>query len=302
MKNEPIRHHYIPQFILRNFCIDDLHYVNYYDKKKKKTYIGETRDVFMERNLYRDSINHNDNPTEIEKDLSVFESEVARIINNKFLKGKRIILTIEEHEQILLFFAIMGLRNEDTYRAFCSLPDDSVKRYSRWQEDKDMEDLWKRNLGYIVKCRSLEEILLNEDIDPPFKGFMYRDTCGLSGKYVSVIEYKHRDANFIIGDIYPLSISGGDENGNQLSIPITLYELFPISSNRTILIADEEANYVGKEVIGYGLGVNVFEKPRLVSNNEVVITVKSIFKNNVEQLNKDIFDCSNKGVIYYKSK
>ncbi len=75
----------------------------------------------MGRNLYRDSINHNDNPTEIEKDLSVFECEVAQIINNKFLKDKRIKLTLEEHEKILLFFAIMGLRNEDTYRAFVSL-------------------------------------------------------------------------------------------------------------------------------------------------------------------------------------
>ena len=51
MKNNPIRHHYIPQFVLRQFCYED----NLLWFKHKDTGVVEsieTRDVFMEKNLY----------------------------------------------------------------------------------------------------------------------------------------------------------------------------------------------------------------------------------------------------------
>lgn len=301
MENEPIRHHYIPQFILRNFCIDELHYhVNYYDKKKQKTYVKETRDVFMERNLYRDSINNIENPTKIEKDLSKFENEVAKIIKDKFLNSKRIILTTEEHEKILLFFAIMGLRNKKTYEAFCTFSKSSIDIYSHWQKDKNMEDFWKRNLGYIVNCRTLNEVMTDKNIDQPFKIFMFRDVYGYAGKYVSVIEYKHNDLNFIIGDTYPMQILGlMDENPNS-KFNISMYELFPISPNRMILIINNGVTGAPRSVLG--LGFNVFDIPKRTNNNELLITVKSVFKRDVIFLNQTIYDGANKGIIYYRQK
>ena len=54
MDKEPVKHHYIPQFILRNFCFDDRSHLFYYDKKISKIYKRETKDIFMIRNLYRD--------------------------------------------------------------------------------------------------------------------------------------------------------------------------------------------------------------------------------------------------------
>ena len=80
MKKEPIRHHYIPQFILRNFAFDDSGRVLFYNKNLKTVSKIETRDVFMEKNLYRDEINHTSNPTQIEHDLAVYENEVSHII------------------------------------------------------------------------------------------------------------------------------------------------------------------------------------------------------------------------------
>ena len=78
---EPIRHHYIPQFILRNFANDEGK-VNYYDKKTKIATVVDTRDVFMSKNLYRDEVNHSNNPTKIEKDLSKFENEISKILKH----------------------------------------------------------------------------------------------------------------------------------------------------------------------------------------------------------------------------
>ena len=52
----------------------------------------------------------------------------------------------------------------------------------------DLEDLWKRNLGLIVNCRSIKEVLDNPNINEPFKHFMVRDTTSLFGKYFIALE------------------------------------------------------------------------------------------------------------------
>ena len=106
MKNEPIRHHYIPQFILRNFCFDDNGNVHYYDKNNNIYSVEQTRDVFMSKHLYRDEINSPDNPTKLEHDLAVYENEVSIIIKNKCLKCTEFTLDMKEDAKLRLFFAI----------------------------------------------------------------------------------------------------------------------------------------------------------------------------------------------------
>lgn len=103
MNKEPIRHHYIPQFILRSFCFNDRGDLFYYDKEDSKTSVRNIRDVFMVRNLYRDEINSPDEPTKIEKDMARFESEASRIITGKFLGRDEITITLEEDEKLKLF-------------------------------------------------------------------------------------------------------------------------------------------------------------------------------------------------------
>ena len=112
MQKEPIRHHYIPQFILRNFaCDNDKTLAYYYDKETQSVSVREIREVFMERNFYRDEINYKNNPVQIEYDLSVYEREVAELIKNKFLDKRKIELSEKEDSMLKLFFAIMSFRN-----------------------------------------------------------------------------------------------------------------------------------------------------------------------------------------------
>ena len=71
-----VRQHYIPQFILKNFC---------YDQNKEKVYFfaaGEDEysslfvsNVFMEKYLYSKA----ENELEIEESLAKFEAEIAPI-------------------------------------------------------------------------------------------------------------------------------------------------------------------------------------------------------------------------------
>ncbi len=70
--NEPIRHHFIPQFILHNFCFNERK-TNYYDIKAKTIMVKNTREIFMEKNLYRDELNSAAEPTQIEKDFAKVE-------------------------------------------------------------------------------------------------------------------------------------------------------------------------------------------------------------------------------------
>ncbi len=50
--NDPKRHHYIPQFLLKNF-LDDSGRFWVFDKKKGKLHQGTPRNTFVEKNLYR---------------------------------------------------------------------------------------------------------------------------------------------------------------------------------------------------------------------------------------------------------
>ena len=106
MHPEPIRHHYIPQFILKNFCFKERH-LYYFDKQTGCTSVKDTRDVFMARNLYRDEINYAADPVKIEKDLAEYEREIAQIIRERFLDGREIFITPQEDAKLKLFFAII---------------------------------------------------------------------------------------------------------------------------------------------------------------------------------------------------
>ncbi|MDE7233199.1 MAG: DUF4238 domain-containing protein, partial [Lachnospiraceae bacterium] len=166
-------------------------------------------------------------------DLARFESEVSKIIKERFLKGNEIAITLEENDKLLLFFALMGFRSKITRNSFGDRASEKNKAlYSYYQKDGNLSDLWKRNLGKLVNCRSLEEILNHKEIDDPIKGFMYRDIVGLYGCYFIVAE-RRGAFDFVISDSYPTVITGSMENGLEL----ILYSIFPISPDRVILIA-----------------------------------------------------------------
>ena len=290
-----MRHHYIPQFILKNFCYDENNHLFYFDKQSGKILSEDTRDVFMVKNLYRDEINNADNPTKIEKDLAVFENEVSRIIKDKFLSGRDIILTLQEDQKLKLFFAIMGFRSKETKHKFGDkISKESKVFYKQYQHDGDYTDLWKRNLGYVVNCRSIEEVLNHPHIDDPFKVFFRRDTVGIFGMYIVVVEAKGNDG-FIIGDTYPVVISGSTDSGLQLH----LYSIHPISHNRTILLADVGSEAAPRYVTNFR--ECVLRQPTLDNvSGTIKIRVKGLYPEEVQHLNREIAKNSNEGFAFRK--
>lgn len=293
MKNEPIRHHYIPQFILRNFCFNDRSNLYYFDKENSRTSVKNTRDVFMARNLYRDEINSPDEPTKIEKDIARFESEASQIITGKFLDRDEISITLEEDEKLKLFFAIMSFRSRITSNKFgTDASDENRVFYSRYQKDGNLSDFWKRNLGNLVNCRSLKEVWDHKGIDAPIKVFFQRDTCGYFGLYFVVVE-RRGPIDFIISDVYPTIINGVTDWGMELK----LYSIFPISPDRTILLTANGVCGAPKNVVVFSN--EVLRKPKLNSDRKsITIRTRKIYENEVRYVNSALMDEAQEGIAF----
>lgn len=286
MKNEAIKHHYIPQFILRNFCFDASGEIYYYDIESGKISVQHISEIFMWRNLYRDEINHQDIPTQIEKDLAKYECEAAKTIK-KFLFGNEITITDQENESLLLFLAIMGFRSYNTFVSFLNSSDDTKAFYAEWQRDGDLVDLWKRNLGLIVNCRSLKEVLDNPIIDNLVKIFITRDVSGLFGKYFIVLE-KRGGEDFVIGDCYPVVISGDILN-------LHMYDYYPLSPNRILIVASYGVESASQSVKKFK--DDILKQPRR-QLGAISIRVKKIYEPDVLDINADIIKNSRIGLAF----
>lgn len=286
MKNEAMKHHFIPQFILRNFSYNSSGDINYYDLESRDMSVKRVSDIFMQRNLYRDEINHLDVPTQIEQDLARFEGEAATIVK-KFLFDKEIIITERENDSLLLFLAIMGLRSYNTFNTFFNSKSDSKEFYTQWQSNGDLVDLWKRNLGLIAGCRSLREVLKHPDIDEPFKIFMRRDVFGVFNKYFIILESRGGE-DFLIGDCYPLI-----ERGYIFNLP--LFDYYPLSPSRILIVAGNGVEDVPKSVIKFK--DEILKQPRRQSGS-ITFRVKKIYEPDVLEINEDIIKYSRIGVAF----
>ena len=73
-----IRNHFVPQFLLRNFCIDDR--IQYCDLTENTVEQRSTRSVFSEKGYY---------PDELEKELCYkIEAQFASILKNKIINER----------------------------------------------------------------------------------------------------------------------------------------------------------------------------------------------------------------------
>jgi len=292
---QPIRHHYIPRFLIRPFCFEEGQ-LFYFDKERNEVIKSTPEDVFMERNLYRDSINHKDNPTQIENDLAKFENRMAKIIK-KMRDDDEVILTLEQEESLRLFFAIMGFRAKRTSEMFGEKHlDDFEQYYSLFQEDGDLTDFWKRNLGELVNCRSLQDVFDNPVIDDPIKLFMRRDVYGLFGLYPMIIERRGNE-DFILSDCYPLIIEGSFPDG--VSAPV--YSVYPISPSRAVILVAVGAEGAPSAVTGFEAGF--FQRPRMQRDRKSInIHIKKVYEEYVHDINQMLIDNMSEGVILQNEK
>lgn len=290
MKNMPIRHHYIPQFILKAFC-DEEGYLNYYDISTRTITKKKPEKVFVTRNLYRDEINHSEEPTRIESDLAVFESEVAKLVD-KFRNDDEIYLSTQDEEKLKLFLAIMSFRGDRVKEYFSGTTSKEPKElYGQYQENGNYTDLWKRNLGAVVVCRSLKQVMSNPLIDEPIKAFMKRDVFGVDGQYFMLVERRGKE-DFLISDCYPAVFEGVTDGG----IKLPLYCVFPLSLKRVLFLVANGAENAPESVLGFEK--SFFRKPKLSRDEKNrIIRVRKIYEPDVARINDVVFLNATKGIV-----
>ncbi len=288
MNSKAIKHHYIPQFILRGFSNDKEH-VLCCDLETGEAQIRKVNQIFFTRNLYKDE--RLDIPIEIENELAKFESEVAPLFERIRKANKSFSLTIDEEDKLKLFIAILGFRANRTRNYFKKELDDENKDfYSKYlKDDETFEELWKRNLFEISKCRSFQDIKNSNTIDDVFKAFMAKDTIGLTGSYFIVCD-KRGNEDFVLSDCFPMVHEGFLDSG----ISLTLYLFIPLSPKRILIQAffgcknsPNSLSLIDKKILVY---------PSLNKNN-FKYSVKKIYEEDIHRINEATIKNSSYGYI-----
>ena len=99
-----VNSHFVPQFLLRNFCKDDK--IQYYDISKKNVEQRSTKSIFSEKGYYPDSI---------EKELcNKIEVQFANILNKRIVNERyKIILNPQDMLVLRKYLIITMLRVKD---------------------------------------------------------------------------------------------------------------------------------------------------------------------------------------------
>ncbi len=134
-----VNSHYVPQFILRNFYVDDK--ISYCDLQERKVQLRNTRSIFSEEGYY---------PEDLEKDLcKKAEYQFANLFHNKLEHATNSVsLTTEEVFTLKKFLAVTALR------------------FKHEISNEDHELIEKLGPAFKIDYdRSLREILLCENIE-----------------------------------------------------------------------------------------------------------------------------------------
>ncbi len=232
-QNEPIKHHFIPQFIIRNFCFKD-EQVYYWNKNTAIIETRNTKSVFMEKNLYRDDNNHPTDPAIIEKKFSKLESEIAVLFQEKILDKDSIKLTRAENEKLRKFLYLLSFRSSTRKQQYIDANFDEMtkKHLSEYVTNNDYVDLWLREIEMILDTENYNDLQNNTDVSWTIRTDFWMH---LSGYYMTFVTPRGQD--FIIGDIYPTAEIFPI---NAMGTNLYPHYIFPITPNLLLLL-----NHVG---------------------------------------------------------
>lgn len=311
--NEPIKHHYIPQFILRNFNKEG-NRVCYWNIENNKLEERSTSSIFMEKNLYRNN-DYSDEPTKIERKFSQLENEISQLIKNNILNREVITLTRAEAFKLRNFLFLMSFRiraRMQQYRDQNFTPD--TKEYlSSYVKNENYEKLWLEELNNILDAKSIENVL-NADADSIMKeqAFSFK-----SFYYLTFV--KTKEQNFLLGDVYPtaeIDISLINDSPEKTF----LHFLYPITPNLMIILNNvifkkqyEAINKSMKDIVDIDTiimrskikGNCIFEpiphyaKPNQYSLDDIFeYHLKQIKNSEVLYINSLILNEAKKGIIF----
>lgn len=309
MKQEPRKHHYIPQFILRNFYNSN-NLVNYWNIETSKLETRNTKKIFMNVDMYRSEQLNIDDPTQIEFNFSIFECEIAKLIAEKgFINSKEIVIRRDELEKLRIFISLLSFRSNFRMEQYKnSFFDPETKEIlMHYQPDGNFENLWKNELNILAKCRTYKQIKDSNEIDPILKEEFLND---LKGYYMTIADA--RGGQFILSDIYPTF-----EAFQTQEATITMHYLLPLSPTRLLLLnhiafkKECSSNQLTKRMLDISkikgdlieTPKNKYDKGIVTSmDDEFVYKVKKIYEDDIIYVNELILNEARVGIIFQDAK
>ena len=138
------------------------------------------------------------------------------------------------------------------------------------------------------------KVLDHQKIDEPIKVFFMRDTIGYLGRYFVIAE-RCESKDFIIGDTYPVVVSGTLPNG----FPLELYSIFPLSPERILMMVCRGAESTPRDVLRFRQ--TVLTMPKMNEDGTYTVRKRKFYDDEVEYVNGMIFKEAQTGVIFKNS-
>lgn len=163
-------HHYIPQFILRNFAID-VHRAKHSEKRaikvyfisKNKTMIRNIRRCYGITNMYKD-VNNKDDSMFIEKNLCKLEASVSKIIHRMKESVEQFTINKVELDELTRFLFIMYYRKNVQYSQYLAGNFDvnaksDIEVYMKRKGFASYNDVWLYNINQVLIAEKNNEAL-----------------------------------------------------------------------------------------------------------------------------------------------
>jgi Protein of unknown function (DUF4238) len=139
------KHHYVPRFHLKNFCIDNIEKIYCYDKLKDKSFIVKIEDIAQENLFYGINGLITD---EIEKAISRVESKFFVPSYNEFIHVKN--FKKVSYNSKKWFFAFLAFQMQRTSLTRLGIKDNFKKISLEIQKDK-LSPILKQEIDYTLK-------------------------------------------------------------------------------------------------------------------------------------------------------
>ena len=287
--NDHIKQHYIPQFIIKNFCKTDKK-TYYFDVSNKSITQKFPNDIFEEKYLYEYSQDKKESINKIELDLAKFEADASYALK-PFLTNNNVSVSFEESEMIKYFFFIMILRS----KFMLSVYNKDILEFNQQKfpdiTEGELDEFYKNNLEKLVNCRTLMD--LNETINVQF--IQYAVTV-LMSKHLVLFQCGER-LEFVLGDAYPIALG-------QKITPLDIFNrmslvslIFPISYNRAIGLVDTYDEFHAMLRHFKIKNKDWYDEPKKFGTG-MLIQLKYLTDEDVVYINKGILKNSREGLCF----
>ena len=287
--NNHVKQHYIPQFIIKNFCKTDKK-TYYFDTANKSITQKFPNEIFEEKYLYEYSQDKKENINKIELDLAKFETDASYVLK-QFLTNNNVSVSFEESEMIKYFFFIMILRSKFMLSSY----NKEILEYNQQSfpdiTEKELDEFYKENLEKLVNCRTLMDI--NETINTQFIQYA---AMMLVNKHLVLFECGDK-LEFVLGDAYPIALG-------QKIHPLDIFNrmslvslIFPISYNRAIGLIDTYDEFHSMFRHSKINNKDWYVEPKKFGTG-ILIQLKYLNDEDVAYINKGILNNSREGVCF----